>query len=80
MPAPNTNTSVGMMSSPPATPSKLLTKPMKTPKQAATARRRRSGGAFRQEAWDLAGQKRLHDERRPDPHQQYQDEALQQDF
>src|SRR5215204_6397453 len=36
MPAPNTNTSVGMISSPPATPNKLLTIPIASPKSTAT--------------------------------------------
>src|SRR5215213_794208 len=36
MPAPKTNTSVGMISSPPATPNKLLTIPIASPKSTAT--------------------------------------------
>jgi hypothetical protein len=42
IPAPNMNTSVGMISSPPATPSRLLIRPMNRPNRVAKARRRRS--------------------------------------
>ena len=39
MSTPNIKTSVGMINSPPATPRRLLTKPMNRPNRAATVRR-----------------------------------------
>jgi hypothetical protein len=46
MPAPKAKTSVGMMSSPPATPSRLLTRPIASPKStAATTRTASTSGS-----------------------------------